>query len=228
MTIAIVALGLVLPMASCGPRPPTDSFGSDLDANCKPQDPIDKLSALLSPKKFWLAREFELRAFIKAGEANIANSKNLLDDNRTRKNEYRGIAMEAAQKEGYKGAALKKFVEDYMREYEQMAVSSKRAIEQEKVELNWAMNCLKAVERQVVTLRVTPEDREAATPPSKRKLKLTLDDLRGMGGLSVDQAKKLAKETTLTRRDMATFLREQRNPRIPGDVQDDILKAFEN
>ncbi|CCQ75015.1 protein of unknown function [Magnetospira sp. QH-2] len=214
-------------VSACGPDAPVDSFGSDLDANCRPHDPIDKLGAAINPKKFWLAREFEMRAFIKAGESNIANSKVLLTENRTRKNEYRTIATAEAKKAGYSGADLKNFIAKYMKEHEQMAISSKRAIESEKRELAWAMRCLKVVQGEVRKLKVTREEREAAKPASMRKMKLTIDDLREFGSLTIDQAKMLAKETTLSRSDMAKFLSQQRNPRVPQDVRDEILEAFD-
>ena len=223
MSIA-AACGLLILVAACGDEPPTNSFESNLDAACNPQDPVDKLMSLISAKRFWLEAEHSLKARLDAADTNIKNSSDFLAQNRGGIGAYRTLLRQRARELGYSGAETKRMIAENMAEFEQQAIAYKKNIEQQKIERRWARKCHKAVQTRLKTMDITAEDRARHQPSSTKKLKIAYEDLLTIKNLTVEQAHQLIRESTVTRQDMARALREQR---VPADIRDDIMRGFE-
>ncbi len=218
---------LVLPLllaAACGPRPPTDSFSANLDANCKPHDPYDKLAAMIDPRAFWLRAFYGMEGLIKAGNSNLEHSRQFLTENRSGRGQFRALVLERARELGYSPARAREMLADNMRAFELQAVGYKRNIERQRRELEWARGCRQVARGRLDSLGVTSAERIAAAPGARKKIVLTYEGLLKIKNLTVDQARELARDTTISKRDVRRALDAQG---VPRDIQEDILSAFD-
>lgn len=218
---------LLLALAACSEDPPTDSFGSNIGADCRPMDPVDALRAALDGKDFWLEVEFDLRAFIKAGDTNLQRSTEFLRENRSLIPDLRTELRQRARELGYSGAERQRMVAENLKRHEDEAVTFKQNIERQRIELTWARKCLKAVEAEVRALGVTAEEYEAAKPSSMRRVRVTYEDLLKIKNLTEQDALHFARDTTVTRDDLERALETQfRNAQRTGAYDREELDIF--
>lgn len=134
--------------------PPTDSWKSNLDRQCKPDDIVDSFRALVAPETFWLEQRKHFQGIIQGGLNNIKHSKFLLQENRNGLALFRQIVEERADELKLKGKARRRMIGRNMADHEKAAQTFGRNIEIQQKELKWARGCLRRIEKTLKDLGV--------------------------------------------------------------------------
>ncbi len=154
----VLALAL---LSGCGPRPPTLSFGANLDANCEPQDIIDQIGAAISPESFWREQEYDMLSYIDKGEKNLKNLQFLLDDNLKGRGEFQTLVRTRAKELGITGSDFKEMLEENMKDFDALGDKYKERIRAQLAELAWSRKCFAVAREKIRAMGLTPRDRKA-------------------------------------------------------------------
>lgn len=157
---AIVCLGL----SACG-EPGPQTWNANLDANCKPHDPVDKLYALLSPAKFWREQEYDMGTLKKAGEKNLEISRQVLDDSRAQKGEFFQHANKTARDLGLSGKAMRDHVKKNVDRYNQEVKAIEDRLKVQEKALRWIQKCEQRVIVELRKLNLSPVEFDSEKRP---------------------------------------------------------------
>ncbi|NVJ93161.1 MAG: hypothetical protein HWE34_15970 [Methylocystaceae bacterium] len=146
---------LIFALSGCG-EPAPAAWTANLDANCKPQDPLDKIYAFLSPKKFWREQEYDLGNLKKAGQKNLEMSKSVLDDSKAQKGEFFQKAEKAATDLGLSGKDKREHVKKNMDRYNKEVSDIEARLKEQEIANTWIRKCEQEVERQLRLLKLPP------------------------------------------------------------------------
>lgn len=145
-------------LTACGPRPPTDSFSANLDANCNPQDPVDKLRAVVTAKKFWLEQEYDFKSFLKSGKTNLKNSKDFLAEGEANREAYRAKVLERARELKLSASKAGKMIAENMEIYDRQVQNFRDNIVREEAELAWSNRCMERIKVELAALGISNID----------------------------------------------------------------------
>lgn len=151
-----VMMTMVLALAACGPRPPTDSFSANVDGNCNPDDIVDMVRSWITPETFWREQEDDFLSYVSAGRKNLKISTELHDENRLNRGSYHVLASQRGQQLGLKGKVLKDMVDANMAEFDAAALHFNANIAQQKLELAWSSKCLTRARTELRKQGVAP------------------------------------------------------------------------
>lgn len=158
-------LALLFLLAACG-EPAPAAWNANLDIDCQPQDPYDKLYASLAPEKFWREQEYDMGSLMKAGEKNLEMSQQVLDESRAQKGQYLQRAEQAASDLGLSGQARRDHIRDNIERYNKEVDDIKQRLDRQEVALNWVRKCTRAVQRELRKLNLEPVEYD----PEKRPM----------------------------------------------------------
>ncbi len=166
---------LAIFLAACGPRPPTDSFSANLDANCNPQDPVDKLRATVTAKKFWLEQEYDFKSFLKSGKVNLKNSQDFLAEADANREGYRAKVLERARELKLSAAKAGRMVVENMEIYDRQVQNFKDNIVRQEAELDWSNRCMDRINVELASLGISnidlaPSQSSIAIPSPAEKM----------------------------------------------------------
>ncbi len=156
---------LIFMLSACG-EPAPAAWTANLDIDCKPQDPLDKTYAALSPKKFWREQEYDMGNLLKAGQKNLEMSTKVLEDSVSQKGEYLQLAQKAADDLGLSGSARRDHIRDNIDRYNKEVDAIKQRLEAQEKALSWVRKCTNAVHQELRKLNLTPLDYD----PEKRPM----------------------------------------------------------
>ena len=156
----IICLGLT----ACG-EPGPQSWNANLDINCKPQDPADKLYAMLSPAKFWREQEYDMGTLKKAGNKNMEISRQVLDDARAQKGEFFQRANETARERGLSGKEMREHVKKNVDRYNLEIKAIEDRLKLQEKSLRWIQKCEQAVVVELRKLNLAPVEFDSEKRP---------------------------------------------------------------
>lgn len=151
----LVILGLVGFLAACGESPP-QGWNANLDANCHPQDPVDKLVALWSPEKFWRAQEYDMGTLLKAARTNRELSETILEDSRAQEGAYLSRAQQAARDKGLTGQAARAHVQDNVDRFREEMDALQTRLAETDAAIVWILKCQNMVRSELAQLGLRP------------------------------------------------------------------------
>ena len=149
--IGFIAMGL----AACG-EPAPAGWNANIDLNCKPHDPYDKLYATLSPEKFWREQEYDMGSLLAAGQKNMEMSKIVLDDSRAQKGQFLSRAQQAARELGLKGKDARAHIKANVDRYDEEVKAIEMRLKKQDAANSWVRKCQKSVERELRQLGLRP------------------------------------------------------------------------
>jgi len=148
-------VGLILGLAACGEAAP-QGWNANLDAQCRPHDPVDKLSALLSPEDFWRQQEYDMGTLLKAGQTNRDLSQTVLDDSRAQQGDYFNRAQQAARELGLSGQAAREHVQENMDRFRDEMKTLETRLAGTIAAIVWVQRCQQTVTAELTKLGLSP------------------------------------------------------------------------
>jgi len=150
-----LAIFLLVSLAACGPRPPTNSFSANLDANCSPHDPVDKLRAMITAKKFWLEQEYDFKSFLKSGQTNLKNSKDFLAQGESSREIYKAKVLTRARELKLSASKAGRMIKENMDIYDQQVQNFRDNIASQEAELVWTKQCMARIKLELSELGIS-------------------------------------------------------------------------
>ncbi|MDV7339971.1 hypothetical protein RYZ26_10225 [Terasakiella sp. A23] len=161
----LLSFGFILALTACG-EPAPAGWNANIDIDCKPHDPYDKLYAMISPKKFWREQEYDIGSLKAAGTKNLELSKSVLQDSLAQKGEYFQRADKAARDLGLTGKAKRDHVKDNMDRYDKEVKAIEERLKMQETAITWIKKCEPKVQQELRKLKLAPVEYD----PEKRPM----------------------------------------------------------
>lgn len=155
---------IVAGLAACG-EPAPAAFNANLDVDCNPQDPLDKVYASLAPEGFWRAQEYDMGLMMSSTRKNIELSRAVLNDSIAQRADYFNRAQQAASDLGLSGAARRDHVKDNMDRYEAEVKDIQDRLEMQERTMSWLRQCTRSVDDELRKLGLEPQEFDPTRRP---------------------------------------------------------------
>lgn len=152
---SLIACSLAFFLSACGESAPA-GWNANIDVDCNPHDPYDKIYATLAPEKFWREQEYDLGTMMAAGRKNLDMSRMVLDDSRAQKGEYFAKAQQAARDLGLTGKTQRDHVKENMDRYDKEVEAIDMRIKKQEKANDWVRKCQQSVVRELRNLGLAP------------------------------------------------------------------------
>lgn len=154
VTKSIIVFVLVA-LTACGPRPPTNSFSANLDANCNPHDPVDKLRALITRKKFWLEQEYDFNSFLKSGQTNLKNSKEFLAESEGNREAFKVKVITRSRELKLSATKAGRMINENLEIYDLQVQNFRDNIASQEAELAWTRLCQAKIRQELAEMGIS-------------------------------------------------------------------------